>query len=91
MASIEGELVALLAADSTLSALVGAGTLARIYPQDRPLDTARPYVLYAKAAGYRDCTLTGATNFRQAVFTWDCYGTDEPRGLGVDWFDNPAR
>lgn len=77
MATIEGALRTLLAADAGVTALLGAGANCRVYPLDRPADALRPFVLYRKESSERTQALGGLTNYREAVLVYDCIGAEE--------------
>lgn len=68
MATIEEAVNALLLATSTVTALVGSGTAARIYPLVIPQDAARPAIAYQKISSPKTMSHSGTSNLARSRF-----------------------
>ena len=70
--TIEEAMVAMLAADATLTGLVGT----RVYPQEAPQDEALPLVLYTTSDPSQAESMNGWVDLYDQAFRFDCYGGD---------------
>lgn len=75
---LEEALFAYLSADTTLLALVGQGSLVRVFPhvipQKRPAVEQMPCVVYSVTGEVRGRTLCGVDGLVQATVQIDCHG-----------------
>lgn len=67
--SIETTLYSTLAADSTVSAIVGT----KIYPNPAPQGTAKPMISYFVVSGTREHTLTGVGDMQRKLIQVNCH------------------
>lgn len=72
MATIEEAVNARLLAVSAVTALVGASTAARIYPQVIPQDVARPAIAYRKSDSPKEYSHGGFSHLARSRFTFTC-------------------
>lgn len=69
---VEEGLFTLLSTDAGVSALVGVGAVARIYPIEFPQDVVLPALAYSRISGVPDHHLTGRSNIGRGRFQIDC-------------------
>lgn len=75
--TIEEGLVAYLLAAAPITALVGVGANARIFPLRMPDNPAAwPVLVYHKISGPRDSAHSGPTGFARARFQFSCWSDD---------------
>jgi len=68
MATIEEAVNALLLATSTVTALVGSGSSARIFPLVIPQNAARPAIAYQKISSPKTMSHSGSSNLARSRF-----------------------
>ena len=68
MATIEEAVNALLLATSTVTALVGSGSAARIFPLVIPQDAARPAIAYQKISSPKTMSHSGSSHLARSRF-----------------------
>lgn len=73
MSTIEDLIFGRLSAFSGVTAIVGSGSSARIFPGFAEQDTAPPYIVYQRVAGPRVTVLDGASGLAQPVYQIDAY------------------
>jgi hypothetical protein len=84
VATIQGALRDLLAADAAVTALLGSGADCRIYPLDAPHEHTRPYALYRREGETRAQALAGLTNLRECLMVYDCFGAESAGYASAD-------
>jgi len=62
--------------DAGVSAIVGTGTNARIYPGIPPPDATAPFVSFRRISYLRINELTGPTTLAKPTFQVDCWGSN---------------
>lgn len=72
MATIEEAVNTLLLATATITAIVGSGTAARIYPLRIPQDATRPALAYQKISSPKQMSHGGSSNLARSRFQFTC-------------------
>jgi hypothetical protein len=58
---------------TAISAIVGVGAAAKIYPNTAPQDTAPPYVTYSQVSNFHEHTLASAAGIARPLFQFICW------------------
>lgn len=72
---MEEALIGYLIASTSLAALIGSGSSARIHWVRSPQGTASPRIVLYKISGIRDMALDGPTGYVASRVQCDCIGT----------------
>jgi len=62
--------------DAGVSAIVGSGTNARVYPGIPPPDATAPFISFRRTSYTRLNTLSGPKTLAKPTFQVDCWGSD---------------
>ena len=72
--SIDSDIFSALGADAGVSALLGTGSVCRLYPDEAPQAAAHPLVVYTRLSGADEMHLKGPTGSVQCRYQFSCWG-----------------